>query len=296
MKQLRSVGVHDGSFHADEVTACGLLIMCNLVDRDKIYRSRNPKVLALCEYVCDVGGEYNIEEKKFDHHQSSYTGRFSSAGMILAYLKDKRIIPEEEYSFFNSILIKGIDDQDNGRFFSEEGFCSFSDIIKIYNVPEEEQKNLDKAFDEALDFTLNLLKKMHSQFIYNQEYKKVLAKEMQNSSLLLKLDKKPLSWLENFFSLGGENHSALFILFPCNGLWMLRGIPPNFKERMNVRISFPESWSGLLGKDLYDETGIEGAVFCHKGLFTSVWRTKEAAIEALKLTLDMKGIPYNDNL
>ena len=97
MKQLRSVGVHDGSFHADEVTACGLLIMYNLVDRDKIYRSRDPEVLASCEYVCDVGGEYNPEKKMFDHHQSSYVGNLSSAGMILSYLRDEQIISQEEY-------------------------------------------------------------------------------------------------------------------------------------------------------------------------------------------------------
>ncbi len=294
MKQLRSVGVHDGSFHADEVTACGLLIMYNLVDRDKIYRSRDPEVLASCEYVCDVGGEYNPEKKMFDHHQSSYVGNLSSAGMILSYLRDEQIISQEEYKFLNSALVKGVDDQDNGRFFSEEGFCSFSDIIKIYNVPEEEKNELVKAFNEAIDFTLNLLKKLRIQFFYNQECKKIVAMEMEKSSLLLEFD-KPLSWLENFFSLGGEFHPGLFILFPCDGLWVLRGIPPNFKERMKVRVPFPGSWSGLLGKDLCKKSGIRGAVFCHKGLFISVWQTKEAALQALKLTLSMKGISYDDN-
>ncbi len=53
----KSVGTHDGSFHADEVTACSLLLLYKLIDKDKIIRTRDPEALARCEYVCDVGGD-----------------------------------------------------------------------------------------------------------------------------------------------------------------------------------------------------------------------------------------------
>ena len=36
----RSVGTHDGTFHADEVTACALLLLFDLVDGNKIIRTR----------------------------------------------------------------------------------------------------------------------------------------------------------------------------------------------------------------------------------------------------------------
>ena len=81
----RSLAVHDGSFHADEVSACGLLLAFGLVDRDKIVRSRDSAVLAACEYVCDVGGVYDPARKLFDHHQVTYQGPLSSAGMVLAF-------------------------------------------------------------------------------------------------------------------------------------------------------------------------------------------------------------------
>lgn len=51
----RSFGTHDGSFHADEVTACALLLLFDLIDQEEIVRSRNLKELSSCEYVCDVG-------------------------------------------------------------------------------------------------------------------------------------------------------------------------------------------------------------------------------------------------
>nr|NGX27459.1 hypothetical protein [Chlamydiota bacterium] len=37
----RSLGTHDGSFHADEVSACALLLVFDLIDRDKIFRTRD---------------------------------------------------------------------------------------------------------------------------------------------------------------------------------------------------------------------------------------------------------------
>lgn len=55
----RSFGTHDGSFHADEVTACSLLLLFDLIDREKIKRTRDPEELARCDYVCDVGGIYD---------------------------------------------------------------------------------------------------------------------------------------------------------------------------------------------------------------------------------------------
>lgn len=117
MQIPRSVGTHDGSFHADEVTACALLIMFDLVDENKIVRTRDPQKLAQCEYVCDVGGRYSTEHKRFDHHQVSYTGSWSSAGMVLDYLHGLGFLSHDEYEYLNNTLVHGVDEQDNGRFF-----------------------------------------------------------------------------------------------------------------------------------------------------------------------------------
>jgi uncharacterized UPF0160 family protein len=46
MKIPRSVGTHDGTFHADEVTACALLLLFDLVDGNKIVRTRQLDQLA----------------------------------------------------------------------------------------------------------------------------------------------------------------------------------------------------------------------------------------------------------
>lgn len=288
VKNPRSVGTHDGSFHADEVTACALLIMFDLVDEDKIVRTRNPEKLACCEYVCDVGGIYDPEQKRFDHHQVSYSGLWSSAGMILHYLADKGYVSSEEYAFLNGALVHGVDEQDNGRFLSKDGFCSFSDIIKIYN-PSEEDKGTDQDFLFALHFTIDLIGRLRDRFRYDQMCREIVRSAMDKSNHCLFFD-RPLAWQENFFFLGGENHPASFVCFPTSDQWILRGIPPNLDRRMEVRIPFPEKWAGLLGDALVKASGIPGAIFCHKGLFLSVWDSKESCQEALQLVLASRGL------
>src|SRR5690242_10873206 len=123
--QPRSFGTHDGTFHADEVTACALLELYGLIDHDKIKRTRSVEELAVCEYVCDVGGVYTPEIKRFDHHQAEYRGILSSAGMVLEYLKSQNVITQKEFDFLNNSLIRGVDAHDNGKDPQIVGFCTF---------------------------------------------------------------------------------------------------------------------------------------------------------------------------
>ncbi len=295
MKRPRSLGIHDGTFHADEVTACGLLILFDLIDEDKIVRSRDPAILSSCEFVCDVGGVYDPAQKLFDHHQVSYTGELSSAGMVLLYLKERHVISEDAFQFFNGILILGVDAHDNGRCEPRLGQCTFSHVIANYNPPSYEttDEELNHAFYEALHFVVGYLRRLRNRFKYNCECQKIVQEVMKRDHICLFFD-HGVSWLESFFALKGENHPALFIIMPAKGQWKLRCIPPDYGHRMQVRLPLPEAWAGLLGEELKNASGIDGAIFCHKGRFTSVWKTREDAIKALKIVLDTNGVFYEN--
>lgn len=283
----RSLGTHDGAFHADEVTACALLLMCNLIDRDKIIRTRDAEKLKNCAYICDVGGEYNPKTNHFDHHQVDYLGPLSSAGMVLLYLRDNKHITVKEYEYLNNMLILGVDDHDNGRDPQIPGLCTYSHIISTFvpygpNPTTEEQ---DTAFFEALDFSLNLLKRYHERYHYIQECRALVEKAMEADQYCLRFDRY-LPWLDMFFDLGGEKHPAQFMIMPSGKHWKLRGIPPNQKDKMSVRTPLPEEWAGLLEEELKKVSGIDGAVFCHKGRFISVWESEKAAEQALEYILN----------
>ncbi len=81
-----------------------------------------------------------------------------------------------------------------------------------------------------------------------------------------------------------------FVIFPSN-----RGgycIQPQKKEySMNYKCSFPESWLGLEGDELIKETGLDTAVFCHKGGFImTVGQLDEAVMGARRRLIHMRKI------
>lgn len=282
----RSAGTHDGSFHADEVTACALLLLFNLIDIDKIVRTRDPELLAQCAYVCDVGGIYDPKTKRFDHHQVSYQGNLSSAGMVLLYLKETRKIEPDTYDFFNKSLIIGVDAHDTGHVMAPVGVCTFSHVIAnfvppMYDAPPEMQT---RAFFDALDFVYGHLKRLLERYQYILACRTEVEESMRKNLPYL-LFERAIPWLESFFDLGGESHPALFVIMPSGNVWKLRAIPPTLDERMQTRKALPADWAGLRDGDLARVSGIAGAVFCHKGRFISIWKTKEDALKALEKAL-----------
>ncbi|MDN3504609.1 MAG: MYG1 family protein [Rhabdochlamydiaceae bacterium] len=283
---FRSFGTHNGTFHADEVTACALLIIFDLIDRDKIVRSRNDEELSHLEYVCDVGGIYNPAIKRFDHHQKEYQGELSSAGMILQYLRDEQIIDEGIFQYLRLGLVKGIDEIDNGLVDPVEGHATFSSVIAnfipiSYNATTEE---MFIAFERALDFVINYIRHKLEKYAYVQECKGAVKEEMDKQDRCLYFQHS-MPWLEPFFEMGGDDHPAQFVLMPTGQHWKLRAIPPSYKDRMRTRKPLPKKWAGLLENDLKKASNIEGAIFCHKGRFISIWETKEDALAALKEAL-----------
>jgi uncharacterized UPF0160 family protein len=286
MSKPRSCAVHDGLFHADEVTACGLLLLFDLIDRDKIVRTRDEAIHAQCEYVCDVGYVYDPKKKRFDHHQASYTGDLSSAGMVLLHLKDIGKITQADHDYFRKALIAGVDLDDIGRIQEPLGFCSFSSVVANFTPigAESTPQELDAAFQKALDFVFGHLKRLWERYQYIQSCREEVRQAMEKGGEVL-IFNRPLPWQDNFFELGGINHPAKFVIMPAGSHWKLRGIPPSPSDRMGVRVPMPEAWAGLGGEELQRVTGIPGAVFCHKGRFISVWETKEDALKALKMVL-----------
>lgn len=289
MTYPRSFGTHDGSFHADEVTACSLLLLFGLIDKDKVHRTRDPKVLEQCEYVCDVGGVYDPSIKRFDHHQLEYKGSFSSAGMILLYLKEKEIIPQHLYEHFNRSLISGVDAHDNGVAKLEAGTTTFSQVVSNFLPIEHEvsAEEMQKAFFVAVDFVVGHLDRLKRRHEYILQCRSLVKEAMMEGGPVLHFDCS-IPWLENFFELGGELHPAQFVIMPAGNHWKLRGIPPNLNERMKVRKPLPEAWAGLHEEELKQVSGIAGAIFCHKGRFISIWETKEDALKALRWVLQQK--------
>ncbi|KAJ2787893.1 hypothetical protein GGI15_000312 [Coemansia interrupta] len=130
----KSIGTHNGTFHCDEALACYMLRRLDEFKDSKVVRSRDPAVLDTCDIVVDVGGVYDHEARRYDHHQRGFDEQFSadfktklsSAGLIYkhygkdvirAVLKDEQVEDGEVDILHNKMyesFIEGIDGVDNG--------------------------------------------------------------------------------------------------------------------------------------------------------------------------------------
>ena len=284
IKGPRSCGVHDGSFHADEVTAIALLLQAGLIDLDKVVRTRDENRLAACDFVCDVGGVYDPSNRRFDHHQVDYEGRLSSAGMVLQYLKEHNFFSKEYADYLDRTLVHGVDLIDIGAHKPDFGVCTFSGVIANFMPVSYESTNeeLTDAFFEAVKFVYHFLIRSKDRFDYNLSCKEEVELVMKTMKHCLVFD-RPLAWLETFFEMNGDQHPAEFVIMPAGKNWKLRGIPPSYADRMKVRVPMPKLWAGLMNEELNNASKLSGGVFCHKERFISIWETKEDALRAWKM-------------
>ena len=75
---LSKIGTHNGTFHCDDVLACWMLKQLPMFKDAKIIRTRNPELLDTCDIVVDVGGKFDHESRRYDHHQREFKETYNS--------------------------------------------------------------------------------------------------------------------------------------------------------------------------------------------------------------------------
>ena len=71
------IATHSGTFQADEALGVWLLRQTNEFRNSPVIRTRDPNEYSKADIVIDVGGVYNHDEKRYDHHQRDYDERFT---------------------------------------------------------------------------------------------------------------------------------------------------------------------------------------------------------------------------
>ena len=90
---IKIVITHSGSFHADEVLGVLLVKFIKEFDKFVLVRTRNKSIWSYANLIMDVGGEFDPEKYKYDHHMDFFKETFSndhkiklsSAGLIYKY-------------------------------------------------------------------------------------------------------------------------------------------------------------------------------------------------------------------
>lgn len=291
---IKTLAVHSGNFHADDVFAAMLLRL--IYPGIKIVRSRDVKELERCDIVADVGLVYDDTKLRYDHHQEGKAGKrdngieYSGFGLIwkhwgLGVCKNNLELFEE----IDNLLVQPIDASDNGQLLSNdqvfEGVREFSvagAIASAFNYSDSTEDETYQNFLDAVDFAENIFTRLLEKRSKILEQKDEILKDYMNCK-----EKRFLVDEKHRPVLSFRDHmpELLFYAFPTDDKikgWMIKTAKA---EGFNNRKNLPREWAGKSGRDLEEISGIKGMTFCHNNLFICGAKDKEAILKALDAAL-----------
>ncbi|MBA6336611.1 MYG1 family protein [Colwellia sp. BRX8-7] len=289
-----TIATHNGNFHADDVFSIAALK--HIFPNFNLIRTRNLEVIGKADLVIDVGGEYNADAGRFDHHQRGGAGErengipYSSFGLV--WQKYGLEICQGNQDVANAVdagLVSTIDAIDCGY---TEGASkginqgiSLSQTISMFNPTWQEDSHFDSCFDEAVEFATRILTRFIASANGGISAKEIVAKAIENAEdpRVIVLDKYT-PWKRTVHALSAQ---ALYMVYPSgSGPWRIQTVPVepgSFEDRK----SLPQAWAGLSDDALKAVTGIDDAMFCHNGLFI-------AGAESFESTMKMAAIALQE--
>ena len=157
-----TIATHNGNFHADDVFSIAALK--NIFPSIKLIRTRDLEVINKADLVIDVGGIYDADAGRFDHHQRGGAGQrengipYSSFGLIWQKYGVEICEGNEEVAkSIDSGLVSTIDAIDCGHVEGVAQGISLSQTISMFNPTWQEDSHFDTCFDEAVEFASRVL-------------------------------------------------------------------------------------------------------------------------------------------
>jgi uncharacterized UPF0160 family protein len=292
-KKKKILITHDGTFHADDLFAAATLSILNK-GNIKIIRTRDPKIIATGDYIFDVGGEYDPQRNRFDHHQRGGGGirdngiPYASFGLVWKKYGEQICGNKEVAEMIDRKIVQSIDATDEGfdliipKIKEVIPYSAESLLLSVIPTWKEDNENIHEIFKKQVQYVVALLKREI----------KIAKDDVDGISLLLDcyeraIDKRiivsdldfPRYLLQNTLSKLPE---PLYLIYKSSksNLWKVEAIKKS-PETMESRKYFPEEWRGYTNEDqrLIDITGISDIVFCHQNGFYIAVKSKESAIK-----------------
>ncbi|XP_065201597.1 MYG1 protein [Planococcus citri] len=317
------IGTHDGVFHCDEALGCFLLK--TLYPHATIVRSRNQEILNTCDIVIDVGGEYNPEKFRFDHHQRSFnhsmstlssivktTVKLSSAGLIYHHFGRKiieKIVQSNDGKLIDYVykrvygnFIQEIDGTDNGLPpYPKEplyNICTHvsarvQHLLKPWNVKDEDY-DVEEHFQKAMNLVGGeFIESLESAAFVVYPARAIVEKAIENrfnvhpSGKIIELEQH-CPWKDHFFDIEKElnlSSDITYVLFQSDDNYRVMCVSVTNKSFV-CRKFLPPSWRGLRNDALSEKSGIPGCVFAHHNGFIGGNETREGALQMAVKSLE----------
>ena len=291
---------HSGSFHSDDIFACATLMM-HFNQHCKVVRTRDESVIEQADVVFDVGGMYDPDKDRFDHHQPGGAGTRENGVPYAAFgLVWKKYGPlvcgsQEIADAVERKLVQPIDAEDNGLNVYETTI----DDVHPYTI-QSFVKTFLPPFHEDAD---RLKKELHERFmllvgiahgVLKREIDRAREKEATRRTVAAlyeaATDKRIIvADLEMAFQRGmadilRDYPEPLYLVFPRieSDSWGIVAINKE-KGKYGNRKDMPKEWAGLRDEEFAEATGVPDAIFCHNKLFLAGAKSKEGAVALAKI-------------
>ena len=297
-KKKKKLVTHDGSFHTDDIFAAATLqlMLEKKGEQFEVTRTRDEEIIKNADYVFDVGGIHDSEQNRFDHHQPGGAGKrpnnieYASFGLVWKKFGAELTGSEKAMEIIDRKMAAPIDAFDNGFDLVSNKYKEVSPyfIQHIFFSMEPTWREEDLSHDEMFFKSVSLAREVLSREII-QVRDAVLAEELVISiynntkdKRIIIIDKRyPFQYILNNFS------EPLYVVYPrkTNNWWGVKAVRQDPKS-FNNRKSFPAAWAGLRDEELAKISGVPDAVFCHKGLFMAVAKSKEGAVKLAQIAVE----------
>lgn len=281
---------HSGIFHADEVMSTVLL--GKILPEVKVCRTfKVPENVAENVIVYDIGGGI------YDHHQRGFDEarengiKYSSFGLLwkkfgmqlLSNVENAELV----FKLFDASFVASIDAVDNGQVekSSTIPIMSVSGVISSFNPNWDEKVNADERFMETVKFAEVIFDNALNSAISKAKAKTGVDNAIEKSTNGIMILDEFMPWQDYIFNSEKAN-DILYVVFPSNrGGYNVNAVP-DAPGSYGQRKPLPESWAGLSGNALAEETGIPSANFCHQARFICAAGTFEDALELAKKAVE----------
>ncbi len=304
------LATHGGKFHCDEVFAYVVLRLA-LGTGHTLLRTRKAELIEAADIVWDVGGEFDVARRRFDHHQRGAPLRddgtpYSSAGLIWQVFGQAAVaaalpagaLPAGAQKFAAAIaveldgsVVRRIDEIDNGV--TVEGMVRdtlglarlVEDCNPAWDDPAADGPQAgDAAFLEACALVEGVLRRrVESLRARHAAEREILAAYEQGEDKRVLVLARGMPWKNVVFA---HDLPVLFTVSPAsNGNWMVDAVPPE-PGSFGQRLPLPERWAGLQNEALAAETGVADAVFVHLKRFVGAAKTRSGALALARLAME----------
>jgi uncharacterized UPF0160 family protein len=307
------IATHSGKFHADDVWA--VAVLDSVFPGCELVRTRDPARIDAADFAVDVGGIWDPQHGRFDHHQKGFAGArqsgviYASAGLVwkehgarcVALLAeahaDRTLTAKDAQDIayaIDSDLVQYLDMADTGAARNAPGSYGLSAVISGFNPNwmDEERAGSAAAIEElrlrrfrrAMEFTTDIL---INQVRYRVggllAAEQVRQAERLEDGRLLLLKNGALPWAA---VVRNEMPNVLFVISHdrTEQRYMLHTVPAA-ADSFEARRDLPAAWAGLRDAELAAVAGVPDAVFCHNARFIAAAVSFEGALTMARQAL-----------